>query len=130
MPPPAASAIVAPGSAGEVVQVVAGPRRTRSALAVAARRAVDDRRTHGAHLVEPDAEPCDHARAEALDHHLRLGREREERRLPARRLQVDLHPARAAPGAVGVERRLDLHALLRRRRTHLDHVRAVVGEDA
>ena len=37
---------------------------------------------------------------------------------------------RAAPGAVGEERRLDLHALLRRRRADLHDRRAVVGEDA
>ena len=65
IPPPAASPIVAPGQRGtavgvaaravevaadrEVVEVVAGPLRTRAGLAVAARRAVDDAGVHRAH---------------------------------------------------------------------------------
>ena len=54
----------------EVVDVVAGPLRTRAGLAVAARRAVDDAGVHGAHVGVADAEAVDHTRPEALDHHV------------------------------------------------------------
>src|SRR4029079_14650099 len=46
---------------GEVVEVVAGPLRPRSALSVAGGRAVDDARVASLDVVEADAEPTDNA---------------------------------------------------------------------
>ena len=55
---------------GQVVDVVAGPLGVGAGLAVAAGRAVDDGRVHGAHVVVADAQAVDHAGSEALEHHV------------------------------------------------------------
>ena len=112
----------------EVVQVVPGPAGGRPGLPVARRRAVDDARVRARDVLVRDAEPRHDAGPVALEHHVGLRGEREERVAPLRRLQVDARLLPAAPRAVRPERGLGLHAGLPRRRADLHHARPVVRE--
>ncbi len=74
---------------GQVVDVVAGPGGAGPVLAVAGGRAQDDPRIDGTEILEPDAQPIDHPRPEALDHDVRRPHQGQERLAALFDLEVD-----------------------------------------
>ena len=80
----------------------------RTVLPVTGGRAVDDAGVAGRHRRVADAEPVDHAGAEALDHDVGRSGQRQERLPSVVILEVDQDPAHAAVAAVGEELRLAL----------------------
>ena len=115
---------------GQVVQIVSGPVPTGTILTVAAGRAVDDPLVDRPDSLVPDAEAVGHAGAEALHHHIGTASQGQQSVAPLVALQVEQGAAHAAAAAVGVGGRHHSHIRVPGHRTDLDHVRAVVGQQA
>ena len=80
----------------QVVLVVAGAVAVGAVLAVARDRAVDERRVRLRELLVADAEPVEHARAEALDQHVRVPGEAQQGVLPLLLLEIEADRALVA----------------------------------
>ena len=109
----------------DVVHVVPGRLRERSALAPPGHPAVDQARVAGRTLVGTDTEPLGGARPHPLDQDVRLGDQVEHGRDRGRVLEVHGHARAAAVEQVvrSAGEQLPAGAL------HPDHVGAEVGQD-